>query len=54
MEPPPKAASAPAVKRWLSCSWLCTSTTVLTMTMALADATARFNASKPRSRGVER
>ena len=54
MEPAPKHASAMAVDVWVSPICDCTSTTVLTITMALPAATARFSANSPRSRGVAR
>ena len=59
IEPPPKQAlflgwAIATYAIGVPPSALLTTTTVLTMTMAPAAATARFSASKPRSRGVAR
>lgn len=54
IEPPPNAAKASAVSRWLRPYSACTMTTVLTITMAPAAATAMLIARRPRSRGVAR
>ena len=54
MEPPPNRPRASATSVCGRFRRPCTITTVLTMTMAPAAATARFRASNPRRRGVDR
>ena len=54
MDPAPKHARAVAVAVWVMAIPDCTSTTVLTITIALPAAMARFSASRPRNLGVAR